>query len=129
MNERFTPESTELLQCIACLSHCSSFEAFDTKSLVRMARLYPKDFACVGDEELAAQLEVALTLPISTASVERVFSGMNYVKDDLRSKMGNAWLNDFLVTNIEKEVFSTVDDRDIINRFQAVKERRMTIKL
>ncbi|GAA0163198.1 hypothetical protein LIER_19121 [Lithospermum erythrorhizon] len=29
----------------------------------------------------------------------------------------------------EKEVFSTVDDRDIINRFQAMKKRRMTIKL
>ncbi|GAA0147453.1 hypothetical protein LIER_07146 [Lithospermum erythrorhizon] len=152
LNELFTHESTELLQCVVCLSPCSSFEAFDTKSLVMMARLYLNNFVGIEDEEWLAQLERPLRsledsgtnketqdlqicveackdLPISTASVERVFSGMNYVEDDLRSKMGNVWLNDYLVTYVEKEVFSAFDNRDIINRFQAMKERRMTIKL
>ncbi|GAA0184018.1 hypothetical protein LIER_31332 [Lithospermum erythrorhizon] len=68
-------------------------------------------------------------LPISTVSVEREFFGMNYVEDDVRSKMDNAWLNDCLVTYVEKKVFNIVDDRDIINRFQIMKERRMNIKL
>ncbi|GAA0162346.1 hypothetical protein LIER_39399 [Lithospermum erythrorhizon] len=66
---------------------------------------------------------------VSTTSVERAFSGMNYMMDYLRTKMSNAWLNDCLVTFVEKEVFCTVDDRDIINRFQVMRERRMQIKL
>ncbi|GAA0162345.1 hypothetical protein LIER_39398 [Lithospermum erythrorhizon] len=74
-------------------------------------------------------VKLALTLPVSTTSVERAFSGMNYMMDYLRTKMSNAWLNDCLVTFVEKEVFCTVDDRDIINRFQVMRERRMQIKL
>ncbi|GAA0171571.1 hypothetical protein LIER_25570 [Lithospermum erythrorhizon] len=132
LNERFSPESTKLLQYVACLSPGSSFEAFDTKSIVKMERLYPNDFDDVEDEELSTQLEVyihcvrtdanfsnlkglfelcktlvrtkkhktfrfvklALTLAVSFASVERAFSRTNYVMDDLRTKMSNAWLND-----------------------------------
>ncbi|ONK56838.1 uncharacterized protein A4U43_C10F13620 [Asparagus officinalis] len=57
LNDRFTPENTELLNCVASLSPCSSFEAFDTKSLVRLARLYPNDFEDVTDKELSSQFE------------------------------------------------------------------------
>lgn len=34
-------------------------------------------------------VELALLLPVATISAERVFSGMKYVKSDLRSKMGD----------------------------------------
>jgi hypothetical protein len=39
-----------------------------------------------------------LVLPVATAGVERVFSSMNYIKNKLRSKMGQEYLNDCLVT-------------------------------
>ncbi|KAL3615994.1 hypothetical protein CASFOL_040288 [Castilleja foliolosa] len=171
LNDRFTPENIELLNCVACLSPCSSFQAFDTKSLVRLARFYPNDFVDVSDKELSSQLEtyiecvkmdnnfsnlkgisdlcrtlvrtkkhktfkflytllkLALSLPVATASVERVFSSMKYVKNELRNRMSNPWLNDCLVTFVEKEVFATVDDRDIIKRFQGMSKRRMHLRL
>jgi hypothetical protein len=55
-------------------------------------------------------LKLVLLLPIATASVERVFSAMNYVKNKLRNNMGEQYLNDCLVTFIEKEFFLLVAD-------------------
>ena len=50
-------------------------------------------------------LKLALILKVATASVERVFSAMKVVKSNLCNKMGDQWLNDRLVTYIEKEMF------------------------
>ncbi|XP_012851580.1 PREDICTED: uncharacterized protein LOC105971280 [Erythranthe guttata] len=171
LGDRFTPENVELLNCVACLNPYSSFQDFDIKSLVRLARFYPNGFENVSDKELSSQLEtyiecvkmddnfsklkgisdlcrtlvrtkkhktfrfvytllkLALSLPVATASVERVFSGMKYVKNELRNRMANSWLNDCLVAFVEKEVFITVDDLDIIKRFQAMSKRRMHLRL
>jgi hypothetical protein len=68
--------------------------------------------------------KLVLVLPVATASVERVFSVMNYVKNKLRNKLGDQYLNDCLVTFIEREFFLQVKDKDIINRFRAMKDRR-----
>ncbi|KAL6554692.1 hypothetical protein OROHE_007431 [Orobanche hederae] len=54
---------------------------------------------------------------------------MKYVKDELRSRMSNPWLNDCLVIFVEKDIFSTVDDFDIIKCFQAMRKRKMQINL
>jgi hypothetical protein len=50
-------------------------------------------------------LKLVLVLPLATASVERVFSVMNYVKDKLRNRMRDQLLNDCLVIFIEREFF------------------------
>ena len=63
-------------------------------------------------------LKLVLILPVATASVERVFSTMNYVKNKQRNKIGDEYLNNCFVTFIEKEFFSQVKDDDIINQFQ-----------
>ena len=63
-------------------------------------------------------LKLVLILPVATASVERVFSSMNYVKNKLRSKMGDDYLNNCLVTFVEREFFNQVKDEDVINLFQ-----------
>ncbi|XP_042412971.1 zinc finger MYM-type protein 1-like [Zingiber officinale] len=55
-------------------------------------------------------IELALLLPVATATVERVFSTMNIVKTDLRNKIGDEWMNDSLIVYIEKDVFNTVDN-------------------
>ena len=62
-------------------------------------------------------IELALVLPVATATVERVFSAMNIVKTDLRNKMGDEWMNDSLVVYIEQEVFATIDNEAILQRF------------
>ena len=38
-------------------------------------------------------IELTLILPVAMASVERVFSAMAVIKTDLRSKMGDDWMN------------------------------------
>ncbi|XP_058766466.1 uncharacterized protein LOC131640073 [Vicia villosa] len=74
-------------------------------------------------------VKLALFLPVVSASVERVFSGMKCVKDELRSRMANPWLNDCLVAFVKKVVFNTIDDMDIIKRFQGMNKRRMHLRL
>ncbi|XP_057248367.1 uncharacterized protein LOC104890039 [Beta vulgaris subsp. vulgaris] len=72
-------------------------------------------------------IKLMLILPVATASVERVFSKMTYVKSKLRNSMGDQLMNDCLVTFIEKDVFLQVPDKDIIDRFQNMKARRMQL--
>ena len=69
-------------------------------------------------------VELALLLPVATASVERVFSAMKAVKTDLRNRMGDEWLNGSLVVYIEKEIFDSIDNELILNRFQNMDSRR-----
>ncbi|XP_020237275.2 zinc finger MYM-type protein 1 [Cajanus cajan] len=69
-------------------------------------------------------LELALILPVATASVERVFSAMNIIKNRMRNRMGDEWLNDCLVTYIEREVFDSIENEQIIQCFQTMKTRR-----
>ncbi|KAL5553288.1 hypothetical protein UlMin_040689 [Ulmus minor] len=69
-------------------------------------------------------IKLALTLPVATASVERVFSVMNIVKNQMRNKMGDQWLNDCLTMYLEKDVFNAFDNEPIIHRFQNMKTRR-----
>ena len=63
-------------------------------------------------------LELVLILPVATASVERLFSSMSYVKNKLRNKMSDEYLNNCLVTFVEREFFNQVKDEDVINLFQ-----------
>jgi hypothetical protein len=60
---------------------------------------------------------------------ERIFPAMNCVKNKLRNKMGDQYLNDCLVTFIECEMFVKVKECDIIIRFQAMKESRIKATL
>ena len=69
-------------------------------------------------------IKLALTLPVATASVERVFSAMNIVKNQMRNKMGDQWLNDCLTVYLEKDVFDAIDNEPIIQCFQNIKTRR-----
>nr|XP_027071539.1 uncharacterized protein LOC113696304 [Coffea arabica] len=72
-------------------------------------------------------IQLALVLPVATASVERVFSAMNIVKTDLRNKMGDEWMNDCLVVYIEKDIFATIENEQILQRFQRMKTCRMQL--
>ncbi|GAV80123.1 LOW QUALITY PROTEIN: Dimer_Tnp_hAT domain-containing protein, partial [Cephalotus follicularis] len=69
-------------------------------------------------------VKLTLILPVATASVERVFSAMKYVKNRLRNRMRDSLMNNCLVTYIEKDVFSSVDNETVIQHFQKMKIRR-----
>ncbi|XP_042441419.1 zinc finger MYM-type protein 1-like [Zingiber officinale] len=72
-------------------------------------------------------IELSLLLPVATATVERMFSAVNIVKIDLRNRIGDEWMNDNLVVYIEKDVFNTVDNELILQRFQNMESRRMQL--
>ena len=38
-------------------------------------------------------VKLALTLPVATAIVERSFLAMKYIKNELRNRMGDQWMN------------------------------------
>ncbi|KAJ0971407.1 hypothetical protein J5N97_019366 [Dioscorea zingiberensis] len=69
-------------------------------------------------------ISLALILPISTATVERVFSAMKIVKTRLRNRVGDQFLADCLVPYIEKDIFDCIDNETIIHCFQNMKTRR-----
>ena len=39
-------------------------------------------------------VKLTLTLSVTTATVKRSFSTMKYIKNELRNRMGNQWMND-----------------------------------
>jgi len=48
---------------------------------------------------------------------------MKIVKSRLRNQMGDEWMNDCLVTYIERDVADKIDDEFIIQRFQNMQPR------
>jgi hypothetical protein len=70
-------------------------------------------------------IELALILPVATATVERAFSAMKIIKTELRNKMTDGWLNDLMLCYIEREIFKGLDLQQIKKAFQKKKDRKM----
>ena len=45
---------------------------------------------------------LSLVPPISTTTVERTFSVMKFIKNELQNEMGDEWMNDNLIVFVEK---------------------------
>ena len=63
-------------------------------------------------------IELPLILPMATASIERGLLAINIIKIESRNKMGDEWLKDMFVCYIKRQVFETIDDEDILVRYQ-----------
>jgi hypothetical protein len=74
-------------------------------------------------------LRLLLTLRVSTATTERAFSAMKFVKTRLRSKMGDAYLRDYLVVYIERELATIISSDDIIKAYNLANTRRAKFKI
>jgi hypothetical protein len=72
-------------------------------------------------------IELALLLPVATATVERAFSAMKIIKTELRNKMTDGWLNDLMLCYIEREIFKRLDLQQIKKAFQNKKNRQMQL--
>ncbi|GAV76546.1 Dimer_Tnp_hAT domain-containing protein, partial [Cephalotus follicularis] len=59
-------------------------------------------------------IRLVLTLPVSTAITERVFSAMNIIKNKLRSKMEDDYLRNSLVLHIKREIGEKITTFTII---------------
>ncbi|GMP22833.1 hypothetical protein CsSME_00000668 [Camellia sinensis var. sinensis] len=53
---------------------------------------------------------------------------MNIMKNRLRNRMSDEWMNDSLVVYIERDIFDGIDNDTIMERFQKMKTRRVNCK-
>ena len=67
---------------------------------------------------------LTLILSIATATVERAFLAMNMIKNQLHNRIEDQWMNDCLLTYIEKDIFKIIECEETIQRFQCMKNRR-----
>ncbi|CAN1286332.1 Zinc finger MYM-type protein 1 [Linum perenne] len=70
-----------------------------------------------------------LTQPVSTATTERAFSAMKFVKTDIRSNMADGFLAYTLKMFIERDYARKLDRDSIIDEFSKLKNRRVQLKL
>ncbi|XP_071715238.1 uncharacterized protein [Rutidosis leptorrhynchoides] len=69
-------------------------------------------------------LKLVLNLPVATSTVERAFSAMKLIKNDLRNKMGDQFMNDCLLSYIEKDLLDCISNEAIMDEFYRMKPRR-----
>jgi hypothetical protein len=73
-------------------------------------------------------IQLILTLHVSTATTEQVFSAMKIVKTRLRNRMEDDFLANYLIVYIEKEIAERFTIDMIIDDFYSMKERRAQLK-
>ena len=70
-------------------------------------------------------VKLVLTLPVSIATTERVFSSMNVIKTDFRNKIEDEFLSDAMMLFIERDIVATISMDSIIGDFEDLKRRRV----
>ncbi|XP_070057877.1 uncharacterized protein [Nicotiana tomentosiformis] len=143
LNNRFSEVNIDILLGMASLSPENSCASYDKDIVMKLATHYPNEFTDSMLEDLDFELDIyigyvreagnefsnlkrlgdlletllSLILPVATTMVERDFSSMKYVKNDLQSRIGDEYLNDCLVCYIKDEVFQSVPNDAIIDHF------------
>ena len=67
---------------------------------------------------------LALILLVAIVTIERAFSAMYIIKNRLHNRIGDQWMNDCLVTYIDKDIFKIIECEEIMQRFQNMKNLR-----
>ncbi|KAK9706919.1 hypothetical protein RND81_07G160600 [Saponaria officinalis] len=142
INGRFSELNTDLLLGVACFNPVDGLgiqletfivdmrrdeRFFYLKGIVDLSRKMVETKKHNVYPEVYLLLKLSLLLPVATATVERAFSAMNFIKNDLRNKMGDDFLNDCMVTYIENDVFASLSNEAIMRRFQNMKSRRQQL--
>lgn len=70
-------------------------------------------------------LRIYLTMPVSVATGERSFSKLKIVKNYLRSTMNQDRLTNLSIISIEHQLCQSVDTKSLIEKFSAVKARKV----
>ena len=151
MNSRFSDESTILMKAVQpCTPGSESF--FNPDAIEPCCQFYDIDFTIKSEIEVAKNyistqnlkktavalldalpvnffphmsqmLRVIVTIPVSSATCERVNSCLKRIKNSKRSTMLNSRLSSLTVIAMNSDMLSTVDHNQIIDLF-AQKQRR-----
>jgi len=89
---------------------CSCEQFFNLNGTSDLSRMLVEIRKHIAYSMVYLLLKLALLLPMVTAPVERSFSAMNFVKNQMRNCMRDAFLNDCLVTYIESDIFDSVEN-------------------
>ena len=84
-------------------------------SLVQLCVAFCKHNLVSVFPQLFKLIRLVLTLPILTATTERAFSALKILKTRLRTSIGDDWMVDLMIINIEKTIAQSLDINDIIN--------------
>jgi hypothetical protein len=103
----------------AAFANCTDIESLATKMIATEKHLvFPLVYKLI---------ELALLVPVSTATVERLFSAMKIIKSKLRNKIADDWFNNLMVCYVERELFRSLEEAIILRRFQNLKTRKMQL--
>ena len=91
-------------------------------SLADIYSALPKSYT-----ELLFLYKVLITLPVTTASVERSFSKLALVKSKLRSTMGQARLEALMLSSVEPDLLLNLNDSTLVDSFAAKADRKMLL--
>ncbi|CAK8571733.1 unnamed protein product [Lathyrus sativus] len=103
---------------------CSSEQFSNLQGISDLSRTMVETKKHIAYPMVYLLLKLALLLPVATTTVERSFSAVNFVKNQLCNRMGGKFLNDCLVTYIESDIFDSVENKKILQHFQNMKTRR-----
>ena len=59
-------------------------------------------------------MKLVLIILVATATVERSFSAMKYIKNEPRYRMRDQWMNDCLVVYIERDIACSINNETIM---------------
>ncbi|CAN1732426.1 Zinc finger MYM-type protein 1, partial [Linum perenne] len=132
--EEFYPQDFQYNELIALEgelkyydTHVVGSDEFQVSSLAKLLEKHVE----LGMERhyimICRRIRLVLTLPVSTATTERAFSAMKYVKNDLRNKMADEFLANSFTIFIEREFAINIDPDSIIEEFARLKDRRVQL--
>lgn len=103
------------------MKNCIGKDEFEINSII--SEINPKIFP-----NLYKLIQVALTIPISSASCERSFSVMRRIKTWLRTVMTNDRFTNLSLLHIERDLSNNINPEEVLNIF-AQKSRRVYLIL
>jgi hypothetical protein len=75
--------------------------------------------------EVLKLLRIYLVIPITSASAERAFSALKFIKSLKRANMGQKRLNHLVFLHIHKALTMAIDPDEIVKEFVLANPRRL----
>ena len=79
-------------------------------------------------DQVVRLIELILTLPLTTSSVERSFSALKRIKSSARNKIADKRLSNLATLSIESRLTKEVNINDVIEVFANMKDRRLELR-
>lgn len=95
---------------------------YSCPSLIEVLDVCPKEIF----PNINGLLQILITLPITSCTVERLFSTVNRVKAPVRSSMHTQRLNSLALLSFERELTESLDTDEIVTMFKS-KPRRLAL--